>query len=90
MSTRFPAFADAYPEGEHATRPLARLGVRLALSLHLVGMSLSRRREKEGPSQALSRPLRGAGAPHRGGSGGLSLAPDIRPDAPASVSNCCF
>jgi len=42
MSTRFRAFANAHLEGERATRPLARLDVRLALSLRLAGMSLPR------------------------------------------------
>jgi len=38
MSTRFRTFADAHPEDDSATRPLARLDVRLALSLRLAGM----------------------------------------------------
>ena len=36
------AFVDAHPEGEIATRLLARLCWRLALSLRLAGMSLLR------------------------------------------------
>ena len=42
MNTCDSAFADAHPEGESATRPLARLCGRLTLSLSLAGMSLLR------------------------------------------------
>ena len=42
MNTDYRAFANRHPEGESATRLLARLGRRLALSLRLAGMSLPR------------------------------------------------
>ena len=44
MGTDFCAFAVIYPKGESATKPLARLVGRPALSLLLAGMSLPRRR----------------------------------------------
>ena len=42
MNTCNSAFANAHPEGESATRRLARPDGRLALSLRLAGMSLLR------------------------------------------------
>ncbi|MFZ2266406.1 MAG: hypothetical protein WAV95_02395 [Azonexus sp.] len=44
MDTDFCAFEVIHPKGESATRPLARLIGRPALSLLLAGMSLPRRR----------------------------------------------
>jgi hypothetical protein len=44
MDSAFPAFDKLHHLGEYATRPLARLDVRLPLSLLLAGMSLLRRR----------------------------------------------
>jgi len=43
MNTGFSAFELIHPTGESATRPLARLVGRPALSLLLAGMSLPRR-----------------------------------------------
>jgi hypothetical protein len=60
MNTDYRAFANLHLEGESATRPLARLGRRLALSLRLAGMSLPRCREKAPGRPKLSRsPLGG-------------------------------
>jgi hypothetical protein len=44
MNTAFGVFEVIHPTGESATRPLARLVGRPALSLLLAGMSLPRRR----------------------------------------------
>jgi hypothetical protein len=44
MGTDFCAFESIHPLGGSATRPLARLAGRPALSLLLAGMSLQRRR----------------------------------------------
>lgn len=44
MNTSFWTFKVIHPWGDSATRPLARLVGRLALSLLLAGMSLQRRR----------------------------------------------
>ncbi|UCV20354.1 hypothetical protein [Ferribacterium limneticum] len=44
MNTDFCAFEVINPSGGNATRPLARLAGRLALSLLLAGTSLQRRR----------------------------------------------
>jgi hypothetical protein len=44
MNTGFGAFETIHPAGESATRPLALLVGRPALSLLLAGMSLPRRR----------------------------------------------
>jgi len=44
MNASFCAFKANHPEGSSATRLLARLVGRLALSLLLAGMSLQRRR----------------------------------------------
>jgi len=44
MGNDFCAFELIHPNGENATRPLARLVGRPALSLLLAGMSLPRRR----------------------------------------------
>ncbi|GEC96295.1 hypothetical protein ZRA01_23680 [Zoogloea ramigera] len=91
MSKRFRTFADAHPEGDSATRPLARLRGRLALSLRLAGMSLPRCREKAPGRPKLSRGPLGGQERRIAASPGVELfAPDTRPDAPASASNYRF
>ena len=91
MNPGYRAFANLHPEGERATRPLARLGRRLALSLRLAGMSLLRCREKAPGRPKLSRnPLGGRERRIAASPGGVSVAPDTRPDAPSGVSNCRF
>ena len=91
MNTFDSAFANAHPEGDSATRPLARLDGSLALSLRLGGMSLRRCGKK-----ALRRPKLSCG-PRGGQERGLAAspgarpcAPDTRPDAPAGASNYRF
>ena len=74
MNTCNSAFANAHPEGESATRRLARPDGRLALSLRLAGMSLPRCGKKAlGRSKLSCGPRGGAGAPRRGVSGGRAL-----------------
>ena len=85
------AFVDAHPEGEIATRLLARLCWRLALSLRLAGMSLLRCREKASGRPKLSRgPLGGRERRIAASPGVVLFAPDTRPDAPSGASNYRF
>ena len=58
------AFAAAHPKAGRATRPLARLDVRLALSLRLAGTNLRRPREKAQGRPKLSRGPLGGNAPN--------------------------
>ena len=85
------AFAAAHPKGGRAIRPLARLDVRLALSVRLAGMSLRCLREKAPGRPKLSRgPLGGRERRIAASPGDVSVAPDTRPDAPSGVSNYRF
>ena len=91
MHTCFRPFAITDRMGEHATRPLARLGRRLALSLRLAGMSLPRCREKApGRPKLFRSPLGGRERRIAASPGDVSVAPDTRPDAPSGVSNYRF
>ena len=91
MNTDYRAFANLHLEGESATRPLARLGRRLALSLRLAGMSLPRCREKAPGRPKLSRgPLGGRERRIAASPGVVLFASDTCPDAPSGVPNCRF
>ena len=79
MNTRLTAFDSHHLLGESATYPLARLGVRLALSLLVAGPGLPPRRFALKDSDPLWAETHVE-----------SYAPDTRPDAPSGASNYGF
>jgi len=98
MNTELSAFDDVHPVGVTATRPMARLLVRLPLHPQGVGRV---RKAAKAATTPLSRFLAGPGPhlrcfalkdsdPLRAKARVESYVADTRPDAPSDASNCGF